>query len=94
MLDTYEFIKAMKAAGFPEVQAEAMAEQFKKSQESSLANLATKQDVHDLRRDFKEIELRFDTKLESMRGEITLLKWMMGFVLAGVLSLVMKAFFV
>jgi hypothetical protein len=29
----------------------------------------------------------------KLEGQITLLKWMLGFVLAGILSLVIKAFF-
>jgi hypothetical protein len=57
----------------------------------------TKQDIKELatatKQDLKELELRIENKLESMRGEITLLKWMMGFVLAGIVSLVLKAFF-
>ena len=84
--DTHEFIKSLESAGFEESQAEALAAQLKKVQEGSVASLATKQDL-------KELELRVENKLESMRGEITLLKWMMGFVLAGVVSLVLKAFF-
>ena len=45
----------------------------------ALSDLATKQDI-------KELELR-------LTGEIKLLKWMMGLLLAGVLSLLIKAFF-
>jgi len=87
MLDTHEFIKALKTAGFPEIQAETLVEQLKKSEESSFANLATKRDIEDVRRDMKELELR-------LTGEMTLLKWMIGFVLAGIVSLILKAFFV
>ena len=42
------------------------------------SNLATK---HDL----KELELKFE-------GQFLLLKWMLGFILAGMLSLILKAF--
>ena len=49
-----------------------------------------KQDIKELeqstKQDIKELELR-------LTGEIKLLKWMMGFLLAGVLSLLIKAFF-
>jgi len=34
----------------------------------------------------------FDVKLTEVKGEIVLVKWMLGVVLAGVLSLVVKAF--
>jgi hypothetical protein len=43
-------------------------------------SLATKSDV-------KELEL-------ELSAEINLLKWMMGFVLAGILSLIARAFFI
>jgi hypothetical protein len=45
---------------------------------TSEEGLATKHDV-------KELEL-------SIRAELTLLKWMLGFVLAGVMSIVIKLF--
>lgn len=34
-----------------------------------------------------------DLRLAELKYEINLLKWMLGFVLAGILSLVVKAFF-
>jgi hypothetical protein len=46
------------------------------------------------KRDLKELELKMDNKFESMKGELTLLKWMVGVLLAGVVSLVLKAFFI
>ena len=35
---------------------------------------------------------RIDNDLALVKAEITVLKWMMGFVLAGIVSLVFKAF--
>lgn len=84
--DTHALIKQLKEAGFPELQAEALSEALKKVQEAYLGELVTK---HDLR----ELELKIDNKLESMAGELKLIKWMMGVMLAGVVSLVLKAFF-
>jgi hypothetical protein len=48
--------------------------------------LATKQDIELLRRDMKEMEMK-------LSGEINLIKWMMGFILAGIAALILKAFF-
>lgn len=79
VFDTHKFVKKLKESGFNEVQAEALSEALKEAQQSSVENLATKTDL-------RELELR-------LTGEITLLKWMMGFVLAGIVSLVLKAFF-
>lgn len=70
--DTHKFIRALKDAGVPEVQAES--------------DLATKRDISDLRRD---IDIRF----ERIDGELKLNRWMLGVLLAGVVSLVLKAFF-
>ena len=77
--DTLKFVKRLKAAGFEEDQAEALSEAFKESQATTIADLATKSDL-------KELGLKFD-------GELKLLKWMLGFVLAGIAALVIKAFF-
>ena len=77
--DTLKFIKRLKAAGFAEDQ-EALSEAFKESQGNTLEDLATKSDL-------KTLEI-------SLNGEIRLMKWMLGFVLAGIAALVLKSFFV
>lgn len=41
----------------------------------------------------KETELRLDAKFERVNGELKLNRWMLGMLLAGVTSLVIKAFF-
>jgi len=77
--DTLKFVKRLKAAGFGEDQAEALSDAFKESQETSIADLATKSDL-------KELGLKFD-------GELKLLKWMLSFILVGIAALIIKAFF-
>ena len=84
--DTLKFVKRLKRSGFSEEQAEALSDAFRESAESSVEDLATKQDIELLRRDIKEVEVRFS-------GEMKLIKWMMGFVLAGILALILKTFF-
>jgi hypothetical protein len=95
--DTLKFVKRLKDAGFNENQAEAISEALQAVQEIGLTDLVTRRDWKEvenvLKHDMKELELRIENKLEAKRGEITLLKWMMGFVLAGIVSLVLKAFF-
>jgi hypothetical protein len=89
--DTLKFAKSLKAAGFDEAKAEAISEAFKEAQQASLQDLATKSDLKELERatksDLKELELKINAQL-------MLLKWMMGFILAGVVSLILKAFFI
>lgn len=84
--DTLKFVKKLRDAGFDEQQAEAVSEAFREAQHTVGQDLATKSDL-------KELELRLETRLEGLRGELTLLKWMQGFVLAGILTLILKTFF-
>ena len=102
--DTYELIKKLKDSGFEELQAEALADAFVTTQETYLADLVTsqelkdvrqelKQDIAQLRQEIKELGFKMDIKYESMKGEIILIKWMMGIMIAGILSLILKAFF-
>ena len=51
-----------------------------------MTTLATKADLFELK-----AELKLD--LEKIRSEMQLLKWMIGFLLAGVATLILKAFF-
>lgn len=77
--DTFKFVKALRAVGFDDAQAEVLSEALKDAQDIRLADLATKADL-------RELELK-------MEGELKLLKWMVGAILAGIVSLVLKAFF-
>lgn len=49
--------------------------------------MATNADLKELKSNFKKLDLR-------LSAQIMLLKWMMGFILAGIVSLVLKAFFI
>lgn len=51
--------------------------------------------------DLKELEMKIDNKFESIRGEIilvkgelSLVKWMIGVLPASVVSIILKAFFI
>ncbi len=77
-LDTHAIIKRLTAAKMPEEQAELIIDAINQSREDDVGKLATKSDL-------REVELR-------LNGEITLLKWMMGLVIAGILALVLKAY--
>ncbi|MBF0458191.1 MAG: hypothetical protein HQK99_09880 [Nitrospirae bacterium] len=51
-----------------------------------MATMATKEDL-------LKVESKLSERMTRIEGELTLVKWMMGIMLAGVISLVMKAFF-
>jgi len=102
--DTLRFANQLKTAGVPSIQAEAEAKALSEIFETNLSELATKEDLHHeiggLRHEMKELELRIDTRFgqidtrfEKVHGEMLLLKWMLGLLIAGVASLVLKAFF-
>ena len=88
--DTLKYSNRLKAVGVPDKQAEAMAEMQADVFDKNLGELATKQDL-------RELELRFDTKLEKeigpVRTELAVVKWMLGVQMAGVIALILKTFF-
>jgi len=73
--DTLELTDALKKAGIPQEQAEAVVRVIAKAQDQ----LVTKTDL--------------DSALAPLRTDLAVLKWMIGVLLAGVISLVMKTFF-
>ncbi len=82
--DTHKLIRKLRTAGFEEAQAEAVADAFTDAQGES--DLATKRDISELRRDI-------DVRFERIDGELKLNRWMLGILIAGVMSLVLKSFF-
>ncbi len=75
--DTLKFTKKLKEAGFAEAQAEALVDAFLDA--TSEADLATKKDL--------QIELA------PIKTDLTLIKWMPGVLLGGVMALILRAFF-
>lgn len=81
--DTLKFTQRLEQAGISRDQAVAMAEAQKESlAEIMESQVATKNDVQYLK-----------LKLVEHDGQFTLIRWMLGVLLAGVASLVLKAFF-
>lgn len=85
--DTLAYTKKLRAAGVSEAQAEAQAEAQQESLQAAFdyRDLATKGDL-------RELEHRIDLRLEHINSEITLLKWMNGLIIGGIVALVIKAF--
>ncbi len=88
--DTLKFANRLKTAGVPAAHAEAEAEALAEVLETNLQDLATKQDL-------RELELKLESKIDKgfteVKGEMLLLKWMLGVLVAGVAALIIKAFF-
>jgi hypothetical protein len=94
MFDTLTYANKLKEAGFTERQAGAQAEALASVVDS---NLATKLDIELARRDLKELEMKLESRLRELElkfeGRFLVINWMLGFILAGILSLIIKAFF-
>jgi len=92
--DTLEYVNKLKAADVPEKQAQAQAQALRGVLDTALSDhasaLATK---GDLRSEIALVRKDMDVRFAKVGGELTLLKWMLGFLIAGVASLVLKAYF-
>ena len=82
--DTLKLVRKLESAGFSIDQAEAVADAFRDA--SGEADLASKRDI-------RELELKIESRFEQVKGELTLIKWMLGIMLGGVMALILKAFF-
>jgi len=86
--DTLAYSKRLREAGFTEAQAEAHTQAQKQVLSEVLdTTLATKADIG-------RLETLVKDDINRLEKQIAVLKWMMGVMLAGVVSLVLKAFFV
>jgi len=83
MFDTHKFVCKLKESGFEEKQAEGIAEAFKDA--SGEAELVTK-------RDLKELEFKLESRFEQLKGEMNLVKWMLGALLGLAITNFVKQF--
>jgi len=84
--DTLELVDKLKTAGIPQEQAEAVVRVIAEAQKG----LVTK---HDLTEAKNEIKADMNVRFERIDGELKLNRWVLGVLLAVVISLVLKAFF-
>jgi len=82
--DTLKFVERLEKAGVPRDQASAMAEAFKDA--SGEAEIATRKDIA-----LAVAEIK--TEIANVRGEMALIKWMLGAVLAIAIANFAKQFF-
>lgn len=92
--DTLKFVEKLKAAGISDAQAKAESEALQGVLSEALdSQLATKSDLIKLDRRMDGLDAKIDRMDTRISGELTLLKWMMGILIAGVMSIVIKTFF-
>ncbi len=88
--DTLKFANKLKSAGVPEKQAEAEAEALSEALEVNLKDLVTKEYLDTK---FQKELAPILTDLAVLKADSITLKWMMGILIAGVMSIVIKTFF-
>ena len=82
--DTHKFVRKLQESGFDEKQAEGLTDAMRAViDESALVT----------QRDLREMELRMDTRFESVKGDLSLIKWMMGALIAMAIANFSKQFF-
>ncbi|TNV92708.1 DUF1640 domain-containing protein [Xylella fastidiosa] len=96
--DTLKFANRLKTAGVPAAHAEAEAEALAEVLEINLQGLAESESKNGkalarLEADMKEGFAQVNTRFAEIKGEMLLLKWMLGVLVAGVAALIIKAFF-
>ncbi|MBF0539439.1 MAG: hypothetical protein HQL03_14425 [Nitrospirae bacterium] len=80
---TNAFIKFINEAGIDTRRELATKEDISK----------VKEEITRLKEEVLKVESRLSERIVKLDGEFTLVKWMIGVVLAGIVSLIMKAFF-
>jgi len=92
--DTLKFVEKLKAAGISDAQAKAESEALQGVLAEALdSQLATKNDLIKLDQRLDGIDAKIDRMDAKMSGELTLLKWMLGILIASIMSIVIKTFF-
>ena len=92
--DTLGYVEKLKAAGVPETQAKAGAEALAAALgESTSGVLATKEDIASLKVEVADVKSELKIEIADVKSELKVMRWMIATIVAGVISLVAKAFF-
>jgi hypothetical protein len=84
-IDTLKFANRLKQAGVPQEQAEAQTQAIVEALADARGDLATKADM-------QALESKVDKGFAEVKGEMTLVKWMLGSLMALALGIAMKLF--
>ena len=84
--DMLELVDKLKTAGFDQKQSETVIRVIVETQDGLVSK-------HDLTEVKNEIKADMNIRFERIDGELKLNRWMLGVLLAGVMSIVVKTFF-
>ncbi len=92
--DTLRYVERLKAAGMPDAQAKAGAEALSAALgEATSGLLATKEDINSIKIDVAVTKSDLKLEIADLRSEQKLHRWILFTIVAGIVSLVVKAFF-
>jgi hypothetical protein len=89
--DTLKYAERLEAGGVPPQQAKAEAQAL--AEVLSSPEVASARDIERLEAKLDLLRSDFGLLRSDLTGKYTLLQWMLGLLLAGVASLVIKSFF-
>ena len=84
--DTLHLVDKLKSAGIPQEQAEAVIRVIAEAQDQLLTK-------DDLKSTLDDVIIPIKTDLAVLKADSVTIKWMMGILIAGVMSIVIKTFF-
>ncbi|MDQ2696699.1 MAG: DUF1640 domain-containing protein [Pseudomonadota bacterium] len=90
--DTLKYAEALEVGGIPKDQAKAQAKALAEALKESAGELATRQDLKDLKADLTAEIGEVRQTVAVVRAEIGMMKWMLGGVVFGILLLLVRAF--
>lgn len=89
--DTLKYAERLEAGGFSPQQAKAEAQAL--AEVLSSPEVVSARDIDRLEGKIDLLRSEMNGKFAEVNGKFTLLQWMLGLLLAGVASLVIKSFF-
>ncbi len=95
--DTHQFVKKLQAKGISEEQSEAIVDVVKESRNDAVNSLSTKAEMQqfksELKYDMSLLEGRLKEEIASVKADVTLLKYGMGYLIAAITGLGIKTVF-
>ena len=84
--DTHKYAKQLKQAGVSDEQVEAQVSALAEAMQSGSQDLATKNDILLIKQDIASVKQELKHEIALLRQEQTIIKWLLGITLTGVLG--------
>ncbi len=91
--DTHKYAKQLKQAGVSDEQVEAQVSALAEAMQSGSQDLATKNDILLIKQDIASVKQELKHEIALLRQEQTIIKWLLGITLTGVLGTLARLLF-